>query len=498
MVGELADAEAPSLDWDRTEAALFARLDAGGLDVPGSDAGRFDVSAATHANAREPLDTSEMLADDADKLASDLTSTIDRPSLPMVMDVADGAFSEARLVRESLVDVESLEAPAPGARRASAPRTFTRGAVAFVAALAVAAGVMLGFGIGSSTPLAPVAVAEPVDLERVALAPGYGERPASGPGSSMPAGVDDVHDLGALKTGDVVEASTGPVAFGRFGVLTWTLAPGGRLIVRSTAEPSRHVVVLESGSLRGEVGDDETLIVEVGETEVVASAGGVFSVTRSSRGLFVDVAQGKASIGALGGYSSGLGEHHVLEAPHRGKFSSDGAHDFELVPDAVAARDPRGATSANATGDGARGAAQANASQSDAGRAGDAASHRTLAVEQPAAVGAAAKAPGATRSDVEAATPAAEPAVAFLSEGAAKAKLMRCLADARAAHGATNDGVSVSVVSTLRVSVDDSGAVKGASFSPPLLPEYQSCAVFLFHERLDPAKPTVSIPVELH
>jgi len=473
MVRELGDEATPALDWDRAEAGLLAKLDAG-YDVPSMpivDEDSTDEVAAIGPSAAEGE-----------------AALVERPSLPLAADVADPLASEARLVRESLIDVESLQ-KGPTVRRA-APRTFTRSAVAFVAALAVAAGVVLGLGIGPASTPSIVAVAEPIDPESLPLAPGYATAsPTSTAGSAT------VRDLGSLKTGDIVEATTGPVAFGRFGVLTWTLSAGGRLSIRSGSDTSQHIVALESGSLRGQVLGDETFIVEVGDTEVATTTGVLFSVTRSSKGLFVDVAEGEASVGALGGYASGTGERQVLRAPHRGKFASDGSRAFELLPDPVATRDEVVDDDVSH----ARPTAAAAGHEDHTELATRPTRALPATPEQPVP---AVDAPGSDATDtatpaVTDASPGATVGGELLNESAVRARIMGCIANVRAEHSTSNDGVSVSVVSTLKLSLDASGAVKGASFNPPLLPEYQSCAVFVLRGRLAPGQRTVSIPFEV-
>jgi hypothetical protein len=69
-----------------------------------------------------------------------------------------------------------------------------------------------------------------------------------------------------------------------------------------------------------------------------------------------------------------------------------------------------------------------------------------------------------------------------------------CFADVQRKK-APNEGVEVSVSSTLRVMVRDDGSVQGVTFSPPLQSDLQGCAVFLFRENLGPGARSLSIAV---
>ncbi len=171
-----------------------------------------------------------------------------------------------------------------------------RSSLAHVFGLAAAAAVLaLGITSATSSGELPSAAAPPrhlIDASAVALEPG------TSTGST-------VHDLSALRAGDVVEAGDAPVTFARAGLVAWTLAPGSALRVRSGATVG-HTVVLERGSLRAEVtprdpseGLVEAFAVEVGGTRV-AVHGTAFSVTIEGDRLLVDVEHGAVAVGPVG------------------------------------------------------------------------------------------------------------------------------------------------------------------------------------------------------
>jgi hypothetical protein len=482
MVRELQGDATPDLDWDRIEGRLFGEI--GVAAQPGEpEADIANVALGASSPARTVAEADAAAVEPMGILVSgtEIEDELAAPSQPPAL------ASRARASRDSVIDLST-------SRGGDAGR-ISRGAVALVSAFAVAAGVLLGFGLGGGRASAPIAQRDPIDSEALPLAgysaPDYGSaaRQASTAGGVAPEppqvpGADEpVRELASLRSGDLVEASAGPVSFGELGVLTWTLSPGGRVSVVSDLGASPLVLALESGSLSAEVSGDRGLVVQSAGGEVVTTRGVIFSVTRSSRGLFVQVEQGAVTVGASGG----AGERHLVEAPHRGKLASDG-YTFELVPGPVAAR---------AASTEARVASNDRAAERLAPKTEDAAptdDRAPRSVDAPRAAALLASAAPQVAAPPEAARPASAP----LGEGAIRSRLMRCLVDARAAaRDSSPDGVTVTVSSTLRIKVDESGAVKAASFTPPLLPELQSCAVFLFHERLEPGARAVSIPVQI-
>jgi hypothetical protein len=78
--------------------------------------------------------------------------------------------------------------------------------------------------------------------------------------------------------------------------------------------------------------------------------------------------------------------------------------------------------------------------------------------------------------------------------------MLACMKAARAKQreDATSDpGLSVSVSSTLKVSIDAAGKIKGMTFSPPLAPSLQNCAVSLFSHTYEAGERTELVPVQL-
>ncbi len=482
MVHELQGDATPDLDWERVESRLFGELgvaEPSGMGTPVGTSIMPESGSSVAAAPRSPERAGPAVVPVAADLAASagaalLVADVDGDDEPVPVSRVPGSLLPgggipAHAARDSLIDLRDV--------RGSEGGRFSRGALGFVAAFAVAAGVLVGFGLGGDRAGRAVAQRDPIDSDALPLA-GYSTSEVHSPrGNDLqaPGAATDqpVRDLGSLKQGDVVEASSGPLSFGERGVLTWTLLPGGRVSVLSDGGASQVVLSLDSGSLSAEVSGDRGLVVRAGGGEVETTRGVIFSVTRSSRGLFVQVDQGAASVGAEGG----VGERHLVEAPHRGKLASDG-FSFELVPAPVAAR---------VVVDGSR-VASTEPAPAPAPKPGDVA----VLDERPT------RSPVPTAASALAASGPSAQAPAPLGEAAIRSRLMRCLVDARAAaRSKSPDGVTVTVSSTLRIKVDDAGAVKAASFSPPLLPELQSCAVFLFQERLEPGARSVSIPVDL-
>ena len=80
----------------------------------------------------------------------------------------------------------------------------------------------------------------------------------------------------------------------------------------------------------------------------------------------------------------------------------------------------------------------------------------------------------------------------------ATASVLACMNQARAKQREeSKSDVKVTVSSTLKVSVDADGKVKGLSFSPPLAPALQNCGVSLFGTTFEPGERTELIPVQL-
>lgn len=444
MVRELSEDPLPELPWEKMEASLFASLEAG------------------------PVQSGHTPRESADAEPTD-----ERPSI-----VPELGRERPSAIPAALADRESLVAPEPAAVR-SAPRSsvgrWARG-VAIVAALAAGVGGL--YFVSATDPRAPtVAIAEPIDASQVPNAPG------------MPAGVLDAR---SLKVGDVVEAALGPLAFGASEAtpraeedkLAWTLSAGSRAVVREPASAAVHVVELESGSVHVEATGPKRFVVRAGQTEVASAVrGAIFTVTRSSRGLVVHVESGSVLVGDRGvaGEGGKSGEGRLLDGPVRASVSLDGARDVELIPDRVAAMMQPPAHKTEAPEVVSSPDSPSPVAEPPQGpRPGEPAP-----ASQPPRVGAPAIEPSAAPAPAAAAPP---------SEASIRASVQRCFGDVQAKK-APNEGVSVSVSSTLRVVVRADGSVQGVTFNPPLGPDLQSCAVFLFRENLGPGERTLAIPV---
>ncbi len=308
----------------------------------------------------------------------------------------------------------------------------------------------------------------------------------------MVPGMSGTHDLSALRAGDMVEASAGAVSFAQADKVSWTLSPGSRVFVRSGIESARHVLILESGSIRAQVlapavGVIDPFVVEAGETRVAVS-GTIFSVTRSTKGIVVDVEHGFVVVGPRD--ELGVGSGRLLHEAERGSFSLDGGRSFKsLLPERTAAVSPDlglnglGARPSNATArvDGAA------AELSTDGSAPATPQGRDDRRKEPT--------PAANDNGPLAPAPS-DPA---MSEASIRVSLDRCFArvEAQKRQSSKDDSVSVTMRSTLRLRVAEDGAINGASFSPPLRSDLQGCAVSLLSAHVDRGARTVEIPVEI-
>ncbi|MFO0548423.1 MAG: hypothetical protein U0271_08560 [Polyangiaceae bacterium] len=474
LVREAAQEPVPELNWDALEARLFADLE--------GEASSPELSGPRRSNAVER--PSEIPAE--------------RPSqVPAI--VAPAVATE----RESFFEAAPAErpsAPLRAGKRRGAPRTWT---VGVAAAILAAAAVVAGFWVRHDTRVdAPVAVAEPIDPSTIAPAPGL-------PGA---------RDLGALKAGDVIEAATGPLRFGQVSgaggastALEWTLLPGGRLrVVEAVGAQDGHVVELESGALRAASTTQASapFVVRAGDAEIASLVEGtVFSVTRSSKKLVVHVERGRAAVAPTGAChwqlfsTEGCSEAQIFDSPLRAAVSLDGRSLLETIPAEVAAVTTSTAPLAPEVVPPDGSTPEVTQPRVVLPVAPTSPRPRIDSVEPaPTAptvdTSIASTAPPVVDTSTATATVSAQPPVS--SEGSVQGRLLACMKKVQSSkQPGTNGQVAVSVNSTLRLTVGDDGSVKGASFNPPLLPELQSCAVFLLHERFTPGARTVTIPVSL-
>lgn len=499
LVDELKASEPPALDWERMESRLLAQIDASSAAGAGDRPDAVDTSGVVDLLGAPPR-TRERAVEPSP------ASTSSRAEVLVPWD--DEPDEEPwKAVRRPPAEVAT---PSGVDRRRAAPAATSARGGRWVAGLAaVAAVVAAGWAFAPSQPVAP---AVPVDLAAVAREPR----------------LEGALDLASLRGGDVVEASEGPVRFGREGVLAWTLSAGGRLRVVSGIghEEPRHVVALDAGALDVEVvpveatsnldraGDPvpaERFVVEVGGARV-AVHGTAFRVVRSSQGIVVDVSRGVVAVGPREGAP---GSGHRLEAPQRAAFGLDGRAYRALPPRApdsmvradVASTDERYAGASvemSAPGDvgaaslgpgdvGARGAGSADArlapgevTPSAAGRplASSAADDPDLA-SSPRGTGAVEPGSSAPASRDRSATAAA-------SARLVGADVTSCIRRA----GAGSSDARVTVSSSLVVDVDGSGTARSVRFDPPIRPDLQACAQSVFQRRFAGAGHLV-VPIEV-
>jgi len=340
----------------------------------------------------------------------------------------------------------------PISLRRSEPGSSLARVLGFAAAAAVLA---LGISTAASSSGAR-SLAAPARHAVVASAIGFE------PGSST------VHDLSALREGDVVEARDAPVSFGRPGLVAWTLAPGSALRVRSEATVG-HTVVLERGSLRAEVtprdpseGLVEAFAVEAAGTRV-AVHGTAFSVTLAGDRAVVDVEHGAVAVGPVGYLGATTG--HLLVGPSRASFSLDGGRSARLMdrapePVVVAVAD-LGPASPPSPGD------PAGVPATEERPAEPVAAPSVAQGPQLARAG---HAPAPLGGPVAVAPAPAE--VPLLTAGVVRARLERCFKQTSLSG---SSGLAVSVSTTLRIDVNPDGSPH-AIFDPPVKPELVPCA----------------------
>lgn len=296
-------------------------------------------------------------------------------------------------------------------------------------------------------------------------------------------------DLSRLRVGDVVEATDGAIVYEAPGVVRWTLAAGGRLSIEQDIDGPSHVLALERGSLRAEVnpaasrihrtGHDvvERFAVEVDGTRV-AVRGTVFTVTRTTAGMVVNVERGTVAVGQIG--PSGLTEGRLLVAPARQSFDADGT---------LASRSPVDVDRAPRTLlDGALAEGDSDSVQPSGGPAG------------LAPTGGVASSPATVdRADVSPvsgadARPAGESeSVRLLTSEAIRTGLLSCF---DRTYQASASGVGFSVSSTFQVTVDETGAVAAARFVPPVRAELARCAGSVIAGKFASGPDRLSVPIQ--
>jgi hypothetical protein len=551
MVRELASAEPKPIDWDSAEDRLFARLDE--IEANGGHASEAGLAAADfaasqmidEASSDSGLDEAALgeriseislgAVDFSDAPSGSGQDEADRASLPYVAAMLTPSTQSSRpsqssdlreeprrrvithvpaiAGRWSDVHFDSLSQNANDADAAVLPvldadtsaqtgsgdasarglakRVLRRWSmVAAVAAVAACVAFVLGGLVsGERSSKAHSAQANASDVPEITA-----ERWVDPSDVPMVPGMSGTHDLSALRAGDMVEASAGAVSFAQADKVSWTLSPGSRVFVRSGIESARHVLILESGSIRAQVlapavGVIDPFVVEAGETRVAVS-GTIFSVTRSTKGIVVDVEHGFVVVGPRD--ELGVGSGRLLHEAERGSFSLDGGRSFKsLLPERTAAVSPD-------VGSNGLGARPSSASAPVDGAASELLTDgSTTAPATPQGRDDRRKESAQVVNDNGPLAPA--PSDPVMSEASIRSSLDRCFArvEAQKREASKDDSVSVTMRSTLRLRVAEDGAINGASFSPPLRPDLQGCAVSLLSAHVDRGARTVEIPVEI-
>ena len=470
LVDELRAEEPPAVDWDLMESRLLARIEA-------EPSAGVEGSRAVGPSAVDTSGVVDLLGGAPGHSSASPRSGTERAEVLVPWD--DEEDASWRSVRRPPV-----EAPPTRALRRARDLPLRRGrwAAAF-AAIAVAAAAVWALAPSQALP-----VAEPVDLASVAREPR----------------IEGALDLASLRGGDLVEATEGPVRFGRDGVLTWTLSAGGRLRVVSGIghEEPRHVVALEYGALDVEVvplehapagppsTPAERFVVEVGGARV-AVHGTAFRVVRSTQGIVVDVSRGVVAVGPREG-APGSGQR--LEAPQRAAFGLDG-RGYRTLPARsadVASTDERYAGASVELVATERDRAESSGAIEDGAAAlgpgsGEAPDRRPGAGEPGGATAAPSSgAPGGGRGAPS------SPAASAATPDRIGAEVASCIRRA----GAASSDARVTVSSSLVVDVDAGGAPRSVRFDPPIRPDLQACAQSVFGRRFSGAGHVV-VPIEV-
>ncbi|MFO0612076.1 MAG: FecR family protein [Polyangiaceae bacterium] len=514
LVRESAAEDVPVHDWDAVEERLFARLD----EAPTSLSRAVDHGLEEDASEDE-LNTSVRLSElpgEADRPSPEPAVRVVAPQAPRetpsqprtaarsvvhvpggkwVADPVDGgAFADGEDVfphaedRKSSAAIDSFHSPSlmldppkkaglglfvehPRARRLAG----IFGALAVAACIALLVGAVVhraSTDPRSATNGATIQEERWVDPSELPLAQG----------------LENVRDANALRQGDVVEATQGSVAFGLRDRLVWTLSPGSRVRIEAptSAGAGNQVVSLQSGSIHASVGGDprvNPLVVQAGDAMVSvegSSLPALFTVTRSSKGLAIEVEQGTTLVGALVG-----GEVHRLGARERGSLSLD-AKEFRLL-EPVGVMEP---VRTSFTADGQARPLEIVRSATVASepapsvppiRPEPSTQRPTASAEPPAA--------SATASDPPTASP-------VLSDSGLRGSLVGCIESVMSKQS-SQGSVSLSAESTVRFVVDEEGVIRSASFNPPLKPELQACAVPLLRAKVAPGARSIQVPVSV-
>lgn len=396
--------------------------------------------------------------------------------------------------RSLLVRVRRGEGAKPQAR----PVSSVWQALAFAAAAALVPIALAGGG--SSQPATTGEEVRAVDPSQVAAAPGD-------------AGARGEHDLGALRSGDAIEAAASAVTFADAGKVRWTLSPESRLVVRSPVPESGvgHVVRLTRGSIRVEVQPDlvkqglvDVLAVEVGHTRV-AVHGTVFTVTLRDGEVLVDVEHGVVTVGPTGQRGATTG--YQLPAGSSAAFSLDGGRQARWIPrEAAKPAEPIAALAPAQNPAPRRAASDVILDDVILDEVPEVILDKDTPAmtDPPPAHAAKPAAPPSAPSPSAASTAGSEPAPAIATEpsrptmtaATVQAALQRCFQQAH--PRSIFDGPKLTASSTFTLKIRADGSVESAQFSPPL-PSIQGCAALVYGGRFQSGTSSysLSIPVQL-
>ena len=410
---------------------------------------------------------------------------------------------EARLM-EALASSESSEEERPQESLAEKPalvrddedvqagRRFDRWARGGAVILAVAAAVALfvrrdGGPAADGAGISAVGEAELTSASSLRSMEGSGEvrvnRVVATPGS-------------VVRGGDMIEVEGARAVFERSRKVTWLLEsehreqeqlervqPGGaaRARIKGAGEPL--VIGLETGAIEAQVTpvpSGEAFAVDVGTDRGVvrvAVHGTHLRVARSGDRVTVDLTEGVVSIGTPPRTGSTIGT--LVTAPAHVELDAKEPSSIRIdhVASAVRAAIPLAPrqTSAARTGSGAP----------EPGRPESPAM-------PPPAMAPPASPPGSAKGITprSPAAPRSEPPPATAREA-----ISRAVRDCAAARGRSGD-VHVTVTSNLNLRVSPAGEVESAQFSPPLLPEIQTCAAQTIYRTKLEETGAISIPIE--
>ncbi|NOU30117.1 MAG: hypothetical protein HOO96_19615, partial [Polyangiaceae bacterium] len=276
--------------------------------------------------------------------------------------------------------------------------------------------------------------------------------------------------------GDTVTVDGGRAVFARKDgdarVATWSLASGGsgQARARLVAEDRALVVALEDGAVEAEVrsSDRQSFAVDVGRSRVSVK-GTHLRVERHGNKVSVDLTRGVVSVGSTSSFAGTL-----ISAPAHVELDTE--HPEALDVDRVHVRPAESFEEQSAV--------LAPTPNFDPASADPKTSHGNPVAPASAPV----KSAPTVDAPLE-----VDPRTRIL------AGVRNCvLTHGDGAVGSSGSGVAVSVSSKLDLTLDASGAVRSARFSPPLHPDAQSCAAEIIYKvRFEGGATSVSLPIDV-